>query len=220
MFRPFLAAALAAIAVSLPAAATGSPTATTLTAVVTPQATITLKNADGSAVRQLDPGEYAINVDDQTIDHNFHLSGPGVDQKTLVETTGMTTWTVTFGNGAYNFVCDVHRSTMKGSFNVGAIPVVPKLTARVTATAISLKNAAGVRVRAIPTNTYKIVVNDRSKKQNFHLIGPGVNRKTKVAALAKRTWTIQLQPGKYIYRSDKKRRLRGSFMVTSVPPPS
>jgi len=58
-------------------------------------------------------------------------------------------------------------------------------------------------------------VSDGSNKQNFHLTGPGVNKKTGVAAKAKATWTLTLKPGKYTYRSDKSRKLRGTFKVTA-----
>jgi hypothetical protein len=97
-------------------------------------------------------------------------------------------------------------------------PIVPRLNAKVTAGTISLRNAAGIRLSSIPQNTYKITVNDSTTAQNFHLIGPGVNRKTGIAARVKRSWTLALDPGKYVYRSDKNRKLRGSFTVTSVPP--
>jgi hypothetical protein len=96
--------------------------------------------------------------------------------------------------------------------------VVPGLNAKVTASTISLRNAAGIRVSSIPQNTYEITVRDSTRAQNFHLIGPGVNRKTGIAARVTRSWTLVLEPGKYVYRSDRNRKLRRSFTVTSVPP--
>jgi hypothetical protein len=88
----------------------------------------------------------------------------------------------------------------------------------VTSKAISLKTSAGVRVKSLPQATYKVAVTDSSKTQNFHLTGPGVNRRTAVGAKTKKTWTVTLKPGKYTYRSDKKRRLRGTFVVLAEPP--
>jgi plastocyanin len=218
MLRPLLLASLATLAISLPAAATSSPASGTLTAVVTPQAQITLQNPDGTDVRHLDPGSYVINVDDRTDLHNFHLSGTGVNMRTSLDLVETAQWTVELTNGTYTFLCDAHPTTMRGTFTVGTPPVVPRLTGKVTARAISLKNAGGVRVRTIPQDTYKVTVSDTSKTQNFHLTGPGVNRKTKVAATAKKTWTVTFSPGKYVYRSDKNRKLRRTFTVTSVPP--
>jgi plastocyanin len=214
---------LAAAAISLPAAATGSPAAS-LVGVVGPSATITLKNADGSALRHLDVGTYVVSIDDRSDFHNFHLFGPGVEQLTVIENIEMASWTVQLTDGTYNFRCDAHPGTMKGSFTVGNVPPppppTPKLNGKVTARTISLTSAStGSKVRSLVEGTNKFVVNDTSKAQNFHLTGPGVNRKTGVKAKTKTTWTVALTPGKYTYRSDKKRRLRGTFTVTAAPAP-
>ena len=223
MYRTLLPSALVIVAVSIPAGATGSSQApnVTLTGVVGPAATITLRNADGSAVRHLDPGTYDIGVTDNAPDHNFHLSGPGVDMTTQVETTSSVTWTVTFTDGTYRFVCDPHATTMRGTFTVGNVPPPPpppgRLTGRVAAKTITLNTSSGSRVRSIVENAYRVTVTDASKKQNFHLTGPGVNKKTGVAARTKATWTVRLQPGKYTYRSDTNRRLRRTFTVTARP---
>ena len=224
MYRTLLITALAIAAVSIPAAATGSSSApnVTLTGVVGPGFTISLRNADGSTVRHLDPGTYDISVTDNAIEHNFHLSGPGVNQATDIEGTGPVSWTVTFTDGTYRFVCDPHAASMRGTFTVGNVPPPPttpgKLSGKVTARAITLLNA-GSRVTSIIENTYKVTVNDSSKTQNFHLTGPGVNKKTGVAAKARKTWTLNLKPGKYTYRSDKNRRLKRSFTVKAKPQP-
>jgi hypothetical protein len=221
MFRTLLIGFLAVVAVSIPAAATSAPNAT-LTGVVGPGFNISLKNADGTNVTHLDAGTYDISVSDNSIEHNFHLRGPGVDQATLLETTGTVTWTVTITDGTYTFICDAHPTQMKGSFTAGNVqppppppPPAGKLSGRVTSKAISLKNG-GSKVRSLTTKKYRIIVSDTSKTQNFHLKGPGVNKKTGVAARAKATWTLSLKPGKYTYRSDKSRKLRGSFTVKAA----
>jgi len=48
----------------------------------------------------------------QGVPHNLHVSGPGVDAKTVVQAGPNTqTLTVTFGQpGDYGYVCDVHSS--------------------------------------------------------------------------------------------------------------
>jgi hypothetical protein len=221
MFRTLLIGILAVVAVSIPAAATSAPNAT-LTGVVGPGFNISLKNADGTGVNHLDPGTYDITVTDNAIDHNFHLGGPGVDQATDVAGMGTFTWTVTITDGTYTFVCDAHPTLMKGSFTAGNVPPPPpppppagKLSGRVTSKAISL-TSGGSKVRSLTAKKYKITVSDTSKTQNFHLSGPGLNRKTGVAAKAKATWTVTLKPGKYTYRSDKSRKLRGSFTVKAA----
>ena len=220
MYRTLLTGALAVAAIFIPSAATGAPNVT-LTGVVGPGFSITLKNPDGSNVTHLDPGTYDIAVSDTEITHNFHLRGTGVDQTTDLEGTGSFTWTVTFVDGTYTYICDAHPVQMKKTFTVGNVPPPPpppgKLSGKVTAKAISLSTAAGSRVKSVVENTYKVTVNDSSTKQNFHLTGPGVNKKTSVKGKTKATWTLALKPGKYTYRSDKNRRLKRTFVVTAKP---
>ena len=213
MFRLVLLSAVAAVL--LPGAAVSTPN-TTLNALVGPGFNISLKDAGGTAVTHLDPGTYTINVDDQSALHNFHLIGPGVDQATDLEGTGTATWTVTFVDGTYKFMCDAHPVQMKGSFTVGAVPPPPTvLKGRVTARAISL-TSNGVRVRTLKAGPVKVVVSDLAKTQNFHLSGPGVNRKTGVASKRGATWNLQLSAGTYVYHSDRNRRLSGRFTVTAA----
>jgi hypothetical protein len=220
MLRTLLALTLSLAAISIPASATGAPNVT-LTGVVGPGFNISLKNPDGTSVSHLDAGTYDIAVTDNAIEHNFHLRGPGVDMATDLEGTGSFTWTITVVDGAYTFVCDAHPVQMKGRFTVGAFqdppppPAPGKLSGKVTAKVISLKTSSGAKVKSIAAKKYKVTVSDASNKQNFHLTGPGVNKKTGVAAKTKATWTLTLKAGKYTYRSDRTRRLRGSFTVTA-----
>ena len=221
MYRTLLIGALAAVAISIPTAATGSSQApnVTLTGVVGPGFSITLKNPDGSNVTHLDPGTYDIAVSDGEITHNFHLRGTGVDQATDLEGTGSFTWTVTFTDGTYTYLCDAHPVQMKKTFTVGNVPPPPpppgRLAGKVTARTITLNTASGSRVRSVVENTYRLSVNDSSNTQNFHLTGPGVNKKTSIRGKTKVTWRVRLQPGRYTYRSDKNKRLKRTFTVTA-----
>lgn len=96
--------------------AAGSGTA--LLGTVGPGFTISLVDGSGQPVTALTAGTYTITVDDQAAAHDFHLSGPGVDEATDVAGTGQTTWTVDLQPGEYTFVCDPHASSMNGSFTV------------------------------------------------------------------------------------------------------
>ena len=80
---------------------------------------------------------------------------------------------------------------------------------------ISLK-LDGKPLKSLLAGDYTFVIADRSATQNFHLKGPGENRKTGVAAKARAIWTVTLTPGKYTYRSDKSRRLHGTFTVRAA----
>ena len=71
-------------------------------------------------------------------------------------------------------------------------------------------------LKTIKAGTYKIKVEDKSSIHNFHLMGPGLNKKTGVGFTGETTWTIKLKPGKYTYQCDPHAfsGMKGSFKVT------
>jgi len=208
-------------------AALGAPVADgKLLATVGPGASISLVTAGGAAVTHLDPGTYDIEIDDRSSEHNFHLFGPGgVSAATEVGFVGVRTVTVTLGNGEFTFVCDVHPYDMIGQFTVGsggATPppppsgsgLLPKLVATVGPKMTISLTKGGVRVKTLKPRRYEITVRDRSPIHNFHLKGPGVNKKTGVAYHATTTWKVTLTAGKYGYWCDPHRPgMHGSFRV-------
>ena len=107
-----LAALIAALAV--PAAFAGTAT---LNGTVGPGFTITLTQG-GKKVAKLKAGTYVFKIADKSGQHDFHLTGPGVDKTTSVGGTGSSTWKLTLKKGTYKYVCDPHSSFMKGSFTV------------------------------------------------------------------------------------------------------
>jgi hypothetical protein len=173
---------------------------------------ISLRDASGNAVRHLDPGTYDIEVHDFSEEHNFHLQGPGVDQATATGNVENVVWTVTFTDGRYLFECQAHTRTMKGFFTVGQVAAVTQLAA-----SVGPKRTISLKPKTALVGPASITANDRSRTDNFHLTGPGVNRKTGVFFRGRVTWKVTLQPGTYSYRSDKHKTLRGSLVVT---PPS
>lgn len=187
--------------------------------------TISLKDASGSNVTHLDPGNYTIVVHDRSTIHNFHLSGPGVDRKTDIDTVKDDSWSVTFTDGTYTFKCDLHPS-MNGSFTVGTPPPPPpppppakpgtlKGTVGPGFT-ISLKTKAGKAVKKVKAGKYTIAVTDRSATHNFHLLGPGLSKKTGVSFKGKATWKVTFKKGKtYKFRCDvHPTTMKGSFKGT------
>lgn len=168
---------------------------------------ISLRDASGNAVTQLAPGTYDIAVSDRSESHNFHLKGPGVDMSTPIGEKQETTWTVTIGEGRYTYVCDAHASQMRGYFLAGAI------TPTAFTGSVGPKKSISLRPKSALPGPALVTVNDRSKTDNFHLTGPGVNKKTGVKTRGKATWTVTLVPGRYSYKSDKTKKLRGSFVV-------
>ncbi len=80
--------------------------------------TISLTDGSGKPVRRLEPGEYLVRVTDPASYHNFHLTGPGVDERTSVFGKSKVQWEVTLKSGEYTFVCDPHPE-MVGDVVVG-----------------------------------------------------------------------------------------------------
>ena len=60
----------------------------------------------------------------------------------------------------------------------------------------------GKDIEKIKAGTYRIKVEDKASIHNFHLFGPGLNKKTGVSFKGEKTWTIKLKPGRYTYQCD------------------
>ncbi len=225
---------LLALAAFAGLAALASPTValaqTRLIGTVGPDHRISFTHENGTNVTDIPAGTYTIEVRDRADLHNFHLFGPGVNMRTDVETVGTATWTVTFQDRSrYTFQCDPHFSTLRGTFTTGGGPPpqppppppppsrIPTLTATVGPGAtISLRTSRGARVSRLKAGRYRIVVRDRSALHNFHLLGPGVNKRTTVRFRGTVTWTVTFRKGRiYRFRCDPHAaRMKGSFRAT------
>jgi plastocyanin len=72
----------------------------------------------------------------------------------------------------------------------------------------------GKKVTKVKAGKYTIVVKDIAKTHDFHLYGPGVNKKTPVKGKDTFTWHVTLKKGTYRYTCDPHKTLmRGSFRV-------
>jgi plastocyanin len=79
---------------------------------------------------------------------------------------------------------------------------------------ITLKKGT-TKVTKLKAGKYKIVVRDLSNIHNFHLTGPGLNKKTGVGPKGTFTWTVTLKKGTYKYICDPHAAImKGSFKVT------
>lgn len=93
---------------------------------VGPGQTIGAYYADGRRVTRIPPGTYTIQVHDLSTTHNFHLTGPGVDEKTAVDEIIHPVLHLTLRVGTYTLKCDVHPS-MRATLVVSTTaPPVPK----------------------------------------------------------------------------------------------
>jgi plastocyanin len=72
-------------------------------------------------------------------------------------------------------------------------------------------------LKTIKAGTYRIKVEDKASIHNFHLKGPGLNKKTGVSFMGETTWTIKLKPGTYTYQCDVHAAsgMKGHFKVTA-----
>jgi hypothetical protein len=221
--RPLMLFPFVLAAVLLPGS--GHAADPVLMAKVGPGFSISMNDSNGVKVTHIDAGTYTINVQDLSAEHNFDLFGTGVQMATDVAGVGNTTWTVTFTDGIYNYHCDAHPGQMKGSFAVGTAslppPPTPKpkpknLSGKVgPGKTISLKTASGAAVKKLAAGRYRLSVKDMTKADNFHLIGPGANKKTGIKFRGTVTWTVALRGGKtYSVRSDATKKLLKTFKVS------
>jgi Copper binding proteins, plastocyanin/azurin family len=78
-------------------------------------------------------------------------------------------------------------------------------------------------VKTLAAAKYTFVINDKSDIHNFHLTGPGVNKKTTVAFMGTTRWTLTLRAGTYTYLCDPHatammggQMMRGQFVVRAT----
>lgn len=114
----------AMVALKLGVASSHAAVSPTMHAFVHEDNSIGLTFDDGTPVGNqnrtpptIPPGAYTIRVVDDATEHNFHLSGPGVDLATGTGETSSPTWSVTLQPGStYRFQCDTHSDFMYGVF--------------------------------------------------------------------------------------------------------
>jgi plastocyanin len=73
----------------------------------------------------------------------------------------------------------------------------------------------GKKVTKLTAGTYTFKIADKSGIHNFHLTGPGVNKKTTVGGQGTSTWKLTLKKGTYKYVCDPHASImHGSFTVS------
>ncbi|HEV2591118.1 MAG TPA: plastocyanin/azurin family copper-binding protein [Gaiellaceae bacterium] len=72
-----------------------------------------------------------------------------------------------------------------------------------------------VKVSKLKAGTYIFKISDKSGIHNFHLRGPGIDKKTAVGFQGSVTWKLKLKAGKYKYVCDPHSSfMKGSFSVS------
>ena len=209
--RVLLVAFACALVVTSVAGADG----TQLNGSVGPGFSIWLRDASGADITKLDPGPYNLVVNDQSTEHNFHLTGPGVDVSTDVNAVATKSFALTLRDGTYTFICDAHPATMAGLFTVGNAPPPPpppggggggsggktatKLVLTLATRAVTLTTPSGKKITSLKAGPVSITVRDRSTTRGVVLRGAGASKSTKAAYVGTITWKLTLSPGTLLY---------------------
>ena len=219
MLRIALPVALALV-LSGATSATAGPTANPiLFATVGTNDGLDIDLADANAVHvsRLTPGTYDIVVRDRSRLHNFHLASnddPTVDFRTELDFVGEQTFTVTFRDETrYAYACEPHWQTMNGEFFVSSRPAPPPPPPPppVLRAGVTRGGRPFVAKRRVDAGSYRLVVQDSSRRANFHIKGRGLNRRTDRRFTGTKRWTVELAPGNYRFGTDP--RLTGTLTV-------
>jgi hypothetical protein len=183
---------------------------------------IGITDANGNAVTRVEPGTYTFVVRDRSTQHNFHFASNEdrtVDFRTELAFVGEQSFTVTLRPGTeYAYACEPHWQTMNGHLTTNAAttpppapPPAPAPKPKTVRAGVTAGGTAYVSARSLRAGRYRLVVRDASRRRNFHLAGPGFNRRTGTAFRGTAVWTAGLRRGTYRYGSDPEpleRRLR------------
>jgi plastocyanin len=178
---------------------------------------IDLADANAVHVSRLTPGTYDVVVRDRSRLHNFHLASNGdstVDFRTDLDFVGEMTFTVTFKDEIrYAYACEPHWQTMNGEFFVSSRPAPPPPPPPppVLKAGVTRRGMPFVAKRRVDAGRYRLVVQDSSRRANFHIKGSGVNRRTARRFTGTKRWTVELVPGSYRFGTDP--RLTGTLTV-------
>ncbi len=70
--------------------------------------------------RRVQPGTYRFVIHDNSSMHNWHITGPGVNKKTLITFQGTRRFTLDLTRGRYLIQCDMHPLQMNTRLRVRA----------------------------------------------------------------------------------------------------
>lgn len=74
---------------------------------------------------------------------------------------------------------------------------------------------AGKKVTTLKPGTYTFVIADKASIHDFHLTGPGLNKKTGVGFIGTQTWKLTLKKGTYRFMCDPHASfMKGLFKVS------
>lgn len=203
---------LALLALALVPAQSSGDTLPSLVGTVGPGFTIDLADASGKHVDVLVAGRYQLLVHDLSSEHNFVLGSKATGERlaqTEVPFVGDQTFTIDLVPGRYAYACSPHFEIMNGHFAV--VPATPTVVTKALTAKVGARSTT-LSARTAAAGPYRLTVVDRSRARNFHLVGPGIDRRTGKAFTGTVTWTLELSAGTYRFGSDPK--LSGRLVVS------
>ena len=78
---------------------------------------------------------------------------------------------------------------------------------------IALADRSGEPVTRLTAGAYRVKVTDPAKYHNFHLTGPGVDKRTSVFGTGEVTWDLVLESGTYTFVCDPHPQMVGDVSV-------
>jgi hypothetical protein len=187
-----------------------------LVATVGPGFTIDVADTSGKHVDSVPVGHYTLVVHDLSAEHNFVLAdkpaGLHLRVETEVEFVGDKSFEIDLTEGRYAYACSPHFEVMNGGFTAFVATKPPAAPApKALRATVAVGGTLSLSARRVAPGRYRLTVADRSPTRNFHLVGPGVNRRTTAAFVGTATWTFALARGTYRFGSDPK--LSGRLVV-------
>jgi plastocyanin len=81
---------------------------------------------------------------------------------------------------------------------------------------IEMVNSANRPLKTVKAGTHRIKIEDKAAIHDFHLVGPGINKRTSLTGIGEVIWSLKLKPGTYRYFCDPHASMmHGSFRVVA-----
>jgi len=79
---------------------------------------------------------------------------------------------------------------------------------------ITLRSSEDRPLAALRPGTYDVVVRDATARDGFHLVGPGIDRRTAAAFTGRQVWRVRLKP-RTVYRYSALRHPRAAMRFST-----
>ena len=133
-------------------------------------------------------------------------------------------WASVVGGGGVVYSDQAPQQPNYSTYELGAAPTTSATTTTTTTTTppsktqqLTARVGPGAKItfaHSAKVGKATITINDLSAKDDFHLTGPGVNKKTGIAFKGVAKWTVTLRKATYSFRSDAHASLHGTLKVS------